>query len=86
MIGGMQVVSECEMRVMSSLFVAAASVMVGGFFVMAYGTFMVLRRFSIVVHGVLGHWFGGFRCRDATRLVPGRSILPYFLRRVVPAF
>ena len=55
-------VSECEMRVMSNLFVAAAGVMVGGFFVMACGTFMVLRRFSIMVYGFLGHRFGGFRC------------------------
>ena len=35
MIGSMQVVSECEMGVMSSFFVAAAGVMVGRFLVMA---------------------------------------------------
>ena len=61
MIGGMQVVSECEMGVMSSLFVTAAGVMVGRFFVMACGMFMVLRRFSMVVYGFLGHRFGVFR-------------------------
>ncbi|HEX6565402.1 MAG TPA: hypothetical protein VF020_14015 [Chthoniobacterales bacterium] len=42
---------------MSSLFLAAAGVMVGGFFVMACGTFMVLRHFSIMVYGFLGHRF-----------------------------
>jgi hypothetical protein len=57
MIGGMQVVSEREMGVMSSLFVAAASVMGGG----SCGMFMVLRRFSMMVYGFLGHRFGGFR-------------------------
>ncbi|MBV8274216.1 MAG: hypothetical protein JO170_02995 [Verrucomicrobia bacterium] len=57
MISGMEVVSECEMRVMSSLFVAAAGVMVGGFFVMACGTLMVLGRFSIMVYGFVGHRF-----------------------------
>jgi hypothetical protein len=82
----MQVVSECEMRVMSSLFVAAADVMVGGFFVMACGMFMVLRRFSVMVYGFLGHRFGGFRASNTIRVVPEHSILPYFLRRVVLAF
>lgn len=62
MIGGVQVVSECEMGVMSSLFVAAAGVLVGRCFVMACGLFMVLCRFSMMVHGFLGHRFGGFRC------------------------
>ena len=54
-------VSECEMGVMCSLFVAAAGVMVGRFFVMACGMFVVLRRFSMMVYGFLGHRFEGFR-------------------------
>ena len=61
MIGGVQVVSECEMGVLSSLFVAAAGVMVGRFFAVAYGLFMVLCRFSMMVYGFVGHRFGGFR-------------------------
>ena len=60
MIGGMQVVSECEMGVMFSFFVAAAGVIAGGFLVMASGTFMVLHRFPMMVYGFLGHRFGGF--------------------------
>jgi len=60
MIGGMQVVSEGEMGVMSSLFGAAASMMVGRLFVMVRGLFMVLCRFSMMVYGFLGHRFGGF--------------------------
>jgi hypothetical protein len=55
----MQVVSECEMGVMSSFFLATAGVMAGGFVAMAYGMFMVLRRFSVMVYGCLGHRFGG---------------------------
>jgi hypothetical protein len=86
MISGMQVVSECEMGVMSSLFVAAAGVMVGRFFVMECGLFMVLGRFSMMVYGFLGHRLGGSRWSDTVTVVPGRLILPYFLRRVVPAF
>ncbi len=52
-------VSECEMGVMSSFFLATAGVMAGGFVVMAYGMFVVLRRFSVMVYGCLGHRFGG---------------------------
>jgi hypothetical protein len=59
MIGSMQMVSKCEMGVMSSFFVAAAGVIAGGFLVMACGTFMVLRRFSMMVYGFLGHRLEG---------------------------
>jgi hypothetical protein len=59
MIGGMQVVSEREMGVMPGLFVAAAGVMVGRFFVMACGLFMVLGRFSMMVYRFLGHRWEG---------------------------
>lgn len=55
MIGSMQVVSECEMGVISSFFVAAAGVMVSRFLVMAYGKCTVLRRFYMMVYGLLGH-------------------------------
>jgi hypothetical protein len=58
MIGSMQVVSECEMSVMSSFFVAAAAVMVSGFLVMTCGMFLVRRRLSMMVYGLLGHRFG----------------------------
>jgi hypothetical protein len=55
----MQVVSECEMGVMSSFFVAASGVMVSRFFVMACGMFLVLRRFSMMGYSLLEHRFGG---------------------------
>ena len=69
MIGGMQVVSECEMGVMFSFFVAAAGVIAGGFLVMACGTFMVLRRFSMMVYDLLGHPLGGFSSGNTMRVV-----------------
>jgi hypothetical protein len=56
----MQVVSKCEMGVMSSFFVAAAGVMVSRLFVVACGKYMVLRRFSMMVYGLMGHRLGGF--------------------------
>jgi hypothetical protein len=80
------VVSECEMGVISSLFVAADGVMVGRFLVMECGLFMVLGRLSMMVYGFLGHRLGGSGCRDTMKVLPGRLILPYFLRRVVPVF
>ena len=52
-------VSECEMGVMSSLLVAAAGVMGGGFHVMACSLFMVLGRFSVMVYGFFGNRFAG---------------------------
>ena len=55
-------VSECQMGVMSGLFVAAAGVMIGRFVVMACGLFMVLGRFSMMVYGFLAHGLGGSRC------------------------
>jgi len=59
MTGSMQVVSECEMGVMSSLLVAAAGVIVSRFLVMARGKYMVLRRFSMMVYGLMGHRWEG---------------------------
>jgi len=47
------------MGVMSSFFVATAGVMVSRFVVMACGMFPVLRRFSSMVYGLLGHRCGG---------------------------
>lgn len=68
MIGSMQVVSECEMGVMSSFFVAAAGVMVSRFLVMVYGKYPVLRRFYMMVYGLLGHRLGGFTSRNTMRV------------------
>ena len=64
MIGSVQVVSECEMGVMSSFFVAAAGMMVGRFLVMAYSKYTMLRRFYMMVYGLLGHRSGGFASRS----------------------
>jgi hypothetical protein len=61
-------------------------VMVGRFLVMECSLFTVLGRFSMMVYAFLGHRLGGARRRDTMKVVPGRLILPYFLRRVVPAF
>jgi hypothetical protein len=69
MIGSMQVVSECEMGVMSSFFVAAAGVMVSRFVVMACGKYMVLRCFSMMVYGLSGHRLGGFTSGNTVRVV-----------------
>ena len=65
----MQVVSECEMGVMFSFFVAAAGVMVSRFAVMARRKYMVLRRFSVMVYGLLGHRLGGFTAGNTMRVV-----------------
>jgi hypothetical protein len=59
MISSMQVVSECEMGVMSSFCVAAAGVMISRFLVMAGGKCVVLRRFSMMVYRLFGHRLGG---------------------------
>ena len=69
MVGSMQVVSECEMGVMSSFFVATAGVMVSRFVVMACGKYMVLRRFSMMVYDLLGHPLGGFSSGNTMRVV-----------------
>lgn len=56
----MQVVSEREKGVVSSLFMAIAGVMVSRFAVMACGVLVVCRRFPLMVYGLLGYRLGGF--------------------------
>ena len=59
-IGRMQMVSQCEMGVMSSFFGVAAGVIVSRLLVMVGGLCIVLRRFSMMVYGLWCHRFGGF--------------------------
>ena len=54
----MQVVRQREVGVMSSFFVAAAGVMVSRFLVVACGPCVVLRRFSMMLYGLLDHRLG----------------------------
>jgi hypothetical protein len=56
---------------MSSFFVVAAGVMVSRFFVMACGPRTVLRRFSMMVYGLLGHRLGRVWLRRHSEGGPG---------------
>ena len=58
MIGGTQVVSQCEMGVIPSFFRVAAGVIVSRFLVVVYGLCIVLRRFSMMLYGLLDHRLG----------------------------
>ena len=58
MIGSTQVVPEGEMGVMSSFCRVAAGVIVSRFLVMVYGLCIVLRRFSMMLYGLLDHRLG----------------------------
>jgi hypothetical protein len=57
-IGRMQMVSQCEMGVMSSFFGVAAGVIVSRLLVMVGGLCIVLRRFSMMLYGLLNHRLG----------------------------